>query len=298
MSGLRVSVARDGVSLGRALPGGCPDAKSSDFPLRTMAAIASVPFARECSAVERPMRPRLSLVDPRLRQNRLLRMLPDEAWERISPQLQLQEFLPGTVLEEPGMTPTHVYFPTDAIVSLLHVTNDGAASEVARVGFEGLVGISIFLGGHGPSSRAVVQGGGHAFRVRSNVMKDAFERSGPVQRLLLRYTQSLLTQMAQTAVCNRRHSVRQQLCRFLLLSLDRMPGNELSTTHERIAGMLGVRREGVTDAAGDLQRMGAVRCSRGRITVLDREVLEAHVCECYAAVQRESARLLPDVMAT
>lgn len=268
--------------------------------MRTIAAVAvaSAPFPFDYRSVDRPTRPQLSIVDPRLRQNRLLQALPDEIWERISPQLQLQEFVPGTVLEEPGTTPTHVYFPTDAIVSLLHVTNDGATSEVARVGFEGLVGISLFLGGEGTSSRAVVEGGGHAFRIRSDVMKTVFEGSGPVQRLLLRYTQSLLTQMAQTAVCNRRHSVQQQLCRYLLLSLDRMPGNSLATTHERIAGMLGVRREGVTEAAGNLQRKGAIRNSRGRITVLDREALEAHVCECYATVQRESARLLPDATAT
>jgi len=294
MSALGVSTTRGHVSVGSTALGGWLDPERGEFTMRPNAAAAVARYP----SVDRSTRPQLSLVDPRLRQNRLLQALPDDAWARISPQLQLQEFLPGTVLEDPGTTPTHVYFPTDAIVSLLHVTNDGAASEVARVGFEGLVGISLFLGGDGTSSRAVVQGAGHDFRIRSDVMKAVFEGSGPVQRLLLRYTQSLLTQMAQTAVCNRRHSLQQQLCRYLLLSLDRMPGNVLTTTHELIARTLGVRREGVTGAVGKLQRMGTIRNSRGRITVLDREALEEHVCECYAAVMTESARLLPDGTAT
>jgi len=240
-----------------------------------------------------PARRHLSLVDLRLRQNRLLQALPDDAWGRVAPHLKLIEHQDGTILEEPGELAKHVHFPTDAMISLLCVTNDGAGSEVARVGPEGLVGISLFLGGDATSSRAVVQKSGHAFRVCAEVMQAEFERGGPVQRLLLRYTQSLLTQMAQTAVCNRRHSVQQQLCRYLLSSLDRTPGDALAITHERIASMLGVRREGVTESAGALQRLGAIRYGRGRITIVDRRLLEAHVCECYAVMHRENHRLLP-----
>ncbi|MEO8038908.1 MAG: Crp/Fnr family transcriptional regulator [Betaproteobacteria bacterium] len=243
-----------------------------------------------------PPRARLSLVDLRLRQNRLLQALPDDAWARVAPHVQLLEYPAGTILEEPGALPTHVHFPTDAMVSLLCVTNDGAGSEVARVGLEGLVGISLFLGGDATSSRAVVQNKGHAFRVPAVVMQEEFVRGGPVQRMLLRYTQSLLTQMAQTAVCNRRHSVQQQLCRYLLLSLDRAPGSALAITHERIANMLGVRREGVTESAGALQRLGAIRYSRGRIAVVDRSLLESHVCECYDVMWREIHRLAPEAV--
>jgi CRP-like cAMP-binding protein len=187
-----------------------------------------------------------------------------------------------------------VYFPTDAIVSLLYVMEDGASAEIAVVGHEGVVGIALFMGGESTPSRAVVQSAGHGFRLRSQLIKDEFERAGPVMHLLLRYTQALITQMAQTAVCNRHHSLDQQLCRWLLLSLDRLPGSELKMTQELIANMLGVRREGVTEAALRLQQAGLIRYSRGHITVLDRAGLEQRTCECYAVVKNEYERLLPD----
>ena len=190
----------------------------------------------------------------------------------------------------------NVYFPTTCIVSLLYVMEDGASAEIAVVGNEGIVGVSLFMGGESTTSRAVVQSAGHAYRLKGQLLKDAFFRAGPMQHLLLRYTQALLTQMAQTAVCNRHHSVDQQLCRWLLLSLDRLPSNELTMTQELIANMLGVRREGVTEAAGKLQRAGLIHYSRGHITVLDRPGLEARVCECYQVVKKEFDRLLPDVI--
>lgn len=201
----------------------------------------------------------------------------------------------GKVLYEPGIQMRYVYFPTDSIVSLLYVMEDGASAEIAVVGNEGIVGVSLFMGGETTSSRAVVQSAGHAYRLRDQVLKDEFYRAGPMQRLLLRYTQALLTQMAQTAVCNRHHSLDQQLCRWLLLSLDRLHTNELVMTQELIANMLGVRREGVTEAAGNVQRAGLIEYHRGRIKVLDRPGLEARVCECYSVVKKEFERLLPEI---
>jgi CRP-like cAMP-binding protein len=198
---------------------------------------------------------------------------------------------------EAGGTLTHVYFPTTAIVSLLYVMESGASAEIAVVGNEGIVGISLFMGGDSTPSRAVVQSAGSGFRLKAQVMKDEFDRAGPVLHLLLRYTQALITQMAQTAVCNRHHSLDQQLCRWLLLSLDRLQGNELVMTQELIANMLGVRREGVTEGALKLQKAGLIRYARGHITVLDREGLENRSCECYAVVKKEYSRLLPSKLA-
>jgi CRP-like cAMP-binding protein len=204
----------------------------------------------------------------------------------------------GQVLHESGATVTHVYFPTTAIVSLLYVMENGAAAEIAVVGEEGIVGVSLFMGGQSSTSRAVVQSAGHAFRLDAKQLMDEFNRNGPVLHLLLRYTQALITQMAQTGVCNRHHSLDQQLCRWLLLSLDRLEGSDLVMTQELIANMLGVRREGVTEAAAKLQRDALIRYSRGHIVVLDRVGLEQRTCECYAVVQREYARLLPRSTAT
>jgi CRP-like cAMP-binding protein len=199
----------------------------------------------------------------------------------------------GQVLHESGATLNHVYFPTSAIVSLLYVTESGAAAEIAIAGNDGIVGVSLFMGGESTTSRAVVQSAGHAFRLRAQHLMNEFNRNGPVLHLLLRYTQALITQMAQTAVCNRHHSLDQQLCRWLLLSLDRLEGSELVMTQELIANMLGVRREGVTEAAAKLQRDGLIRYARGHIVVLDRAGLEKRTCECYAVVLREYQRLLP-----
>jgi CRP-like cAMP-binding protein len=199
----------------------------------------------------------------------------------------------GQVLYEPGATLSHVYFPTTAIVSLLYVMENGASAEIAVVGNEGLVGVSLFMGGESTPSRAVVQSAGEGFRLRAQLLKDEFNLAGPVLHLLLRYTQALITQMAQTAACNRHHSLDQQLCRWLLLSLDRLQENELIMTQELIANMLGVRREGVTEAALKLQHEGLIRYSRGHIKVLDRPGLEKRTCECYAVVKTEYDRLLP-----
>ena len=204
----------------------------------------------------------------------------------------------GKVLYESGVTLSHVYFPTTAIVSLLYVMEDGASAEIAVVGQEGIVGISLFMGGESTPSRAVVQSAGQAFRLEAKLMMQEFNRAGPVLHLLLRYTQALITQMAQTAVCNRHHSLDQQLCRWLLLSLDRLHSAEIVMTQELIANMLGVRREGVTEAAGHLQKAGLIRYRRGHITVLDRTRLEQRACECYAVVKKEYDRLLPDTMAS
>ena len=201
----------------------------------------------------------------------------------------------GEALYESGGQLHHVYFPTTSIVSLLYVMEDGASAEIAVVGNEGILGISLFMGGETTPSRAVVQSAGYGYRLRSQLLKQAFDRGGPMMHLLLRYTQALITQMAQTAVCNRHHSVEQQLCRWLLLSLDRLSSDELAMTQELIANMLGVRREGVTTAAGKLQRAGLIRYSRGHITVLDRPRLEQEVCECYAVVKKEFDRLLSDI---
>jgi CRP-like cAMP-binding protein len=204
----------------------------------------------------------------------------------------------GHVLYESGRTLSHVYFPTTAIVSLLYVMENGASAEIAVVGHEGIVGISLFMGGESTTSRAVVQSAGQGLRLKAHLIKQEFERAGPAMHLLLRYTQALITQMAQTAVCNRHHSLDQQLCRWLLLSLDRLQGSELVMTQELIANMLGVRREGVTEGALKLQKLGLIRYQRGHITVLDRPGLEQRTCECYAVVKKEYDRLLPDQVAS
>ncbi|TCP01774.1 Crp/Fnr family transcriptional regulator [Rubrivivax gelatinosus] len=230
--------------------------------------------------------------------NHLLAALPAADLQRWLPQLEWVELPLGLVVYESGRPLGHLYFPTTAIVSLLYVMEDGASAEIAVVGNEGLVGISLFMGGETTPSRAVVQSAGEGWRLNAAAVKEAFSRPGPVMHLLLRYTQALITQMAQTAVCNRHHSLDQQLCRWLLLSLDRLRGNELVMTQELIANMLGVRREGVTEAAMRLQRHGLIRYARGHITVLDRAGLEARTCECYAVVKREYDRLLPPGTAT
>ncbi len=230
--------------------------------------------------------------------NNLLAALPVTDFERIHPKLKLVPMPLGDVLYESGSHLRNVYFPTTAIVSLLYMLADGASAEIAVVGNEGIIGVSLFMGGETTTNRAVVQSAGHAYRLPSQVLKEEFTRGGPLQHLLLRYTQALITQMAQTAVCNRHHSVDQQLCRWLLLSLDRLSSNDLVMTQELIANMLGVRREGVTEAAGMLQHAGLIRYSRGHITVLDRAALEARSCECYAVVKAETDRLLPNRMAT
>jgi CRP-like cAMP-binding protein len=232
-----------------------------------------------------------SSLDPR--RNQLLASLPAAEWDRWSPLLEEVDLPLGLVLYESGVSLAHVYFPVDAIVSLLYVMEDGASAEIAVVGKEGLVGVSLFMGGETTPSRAVVQSAGRGFRLGAEAMKKEFNRAGPVLHLLLRYTQALITQMAQTAVCNRHHSLDQQLCRWLLLSLDRLEGNQLRMTQELIANMLGVRREGVTEAALKLQTAGLIRYTRGHITVLDRGGLEQRTCECYAVVKTEYDRLLP-----
>jgi CRP-like cAMP-binding protein len=225
--------------------------------------------------------------------NHLLAALPASDYERLVPHLELIPLKLGEVLYEPGVQLRYVYFPTTSIVSLLYVMEDGASAEIAIVGNEGILGISLFMGGETTPSRAVVQSAGYGYRLKAQLLKDEFQRFGPMLHLLLRYTQALITQMAQTAVCNRHHSVDQQLCRWLLLSLDRLASNELSMTQELIANMLGVRREGVTEAAGKLQDAGLISYRRGRITVLDRPGLEARSCECYQVVKTELDRLLP-----
>lgn len=226
-------------------------------------------------------------------QNHLLAALSPAERERLYPHLRLVAMPLGKVLYESGDRLRHVYFPTNSIVSLLYVLADGASAEISVVGNDGLIGIALFMGGETTPSRAIVQSAGYAYRLVGQQLKDEFHRSGGMQLLLLRYTQSLITQMAQTAVCNRHHSVDQQLCRWLLLSLDRLSVNQLTMTQELIANMLGVRREGVTEAAGKLQRLGVIEYSRGQITVLDRPTLEQLCCECYAVVKREGDRLLP-----
>jgi len=233
-----------------------------------------------------------SLPDPRA--NHLLGALPPDVSERLRPHLELVPMPLGEALYESGGQLNHVYFPTTAIVSLLYVMENGASAEIAIVGNEGVVGIALFLGGETMPNRAVVQSAGHAYRLRGHLFKQEIKRCWDLQRLLLRYTSALLTQMGQTAVCNRHHSVDQQLCRWLLLSLDRLATNELAMTQELIANMLGVRREGVTEAAGKLQSAGLIHYSRGHITVLDRPGLEARVCECYEVVRKEFHRLLPE----
>lgn len=226
-------------------------------------------------------------------QNHLLDALSPAERERIFPHLRLVPMPLGKVLYESGDVLRHVYFPIDSIVSLLYVLENGASAEISVVGNEGLIGIALFMGGETTPSRAIVQSAGHAYRLIGQRLKDEFHRNGGMQVLLLRYTQALITQMAQTAVCNRHHSVDQQLCRWLLLSLDRLSSNQLSMTQELIANMLGVRREGVTESAGKLHKLGVIRYARGKITVLDRPMLEKLCCECYAVVKRESDRLRP-----
>ncbi|SHH48161.1 cAMP-binding domain of CRP or a regulatory subunit of cAMP-dependent protein kinases [Pollutimonas bauzanensis] len=227
--------------------------------------------------------------------NHLLASLPAVDKARLFPHLELVQLPLGHVLYESGSQMRHVHFPTDAIISLLYVMEDGASAEIAVVGNDGIVGVSLFMGGETTPSRAVVQSAGHVYQLPGQVLKDEFLRAGPMQHLLLRYTQALLTQMAQTAVCNRHHSLDQQLCRWLLLSLDRRHSSELIITQELIASMLGVRREGVTEAAGNLQKADLIKYRRGHITVLDRAGLEARTCECYAVVRKEYDRLLPEV---
>jgi CRP-like cAMP-binding protein len=228
-------------------------------------------------------------------QNHLLAALPGTEFGRLAAQLEPCDLPLGQLLYAPGEQLRHAYFPTTSIVSLHYVMASGASAETAGVGCEGMVGISLFMGGDTTPSSAVVQTAGHAYRLERSLLKQEFDRSGLLQRLLLRYTQALATQMAQTAACNRHHSIEQQLCRWLLLTLDRLPGRELIMTQELVASMLGVRREGVTDAAGKLQRAGYISYRRGHIAVLDRQGLEAHACECYEVVRKELARLMSDV---
>src|SRR6187402_2586468 len=231
---------------------------------------------------------------PEPRQNHILDALPQLERERLFPHLKLVPLPLGMVLYESGAALRHIYFPTNSIVSLLYVMQDGASAEIAVVGNEGVIGVSLFMGGETTPSRAIVQSAGYAYRLTGARLKQEFIRHGELLHILLRYTQSLLTQMSQTAVCNRHHSLDQQLCRWLLLSLDRLSGNELVMTQELIANMLGVRREGVTEGARKLQKAALIRYSRGRITVLDRGGLEERTCECYAVVKKEYDRLLPD----
>jgi CRP-like cAMP-binding protein len=228
-----------------------------------------------------------------LQQNQMLATFPIDVQERLYPHMDLIELPSGKVLYESGDTLRYVYFPTDSVVSLLHVTECGACAEISVVGNEGLIGISLFMGGGSTNSKALVQSAGYAYRLLGQRLKDEFNRHGALLHTVLRYTQALITQMAQTAACNRHHSIEQRLCRWLLVTLDRREGNELVMTQELIATMLGVRREGVTEAAGRLQRMGVIEYHRGRIQVINRTQLEALSCECYAAVRKESERLLP-----
>ncbi len=261
---------------------------AADRPGRSAAKAPSLPPKDEAarSVPEAP--------DPH--QNHLLAALPAADYDRLAPHLEPIPLRLGDVLYESGGHLRYVYFPTTSIISLLYVMEDGASAEIAVVGNEGILGISLFMGGETTPSRAVVQSAGHAYRLKAELLKSEFERFGPTMHLLLRYTQALITQMAQTAVCNRHHSVDQQLCRWLLLSLDRLSSNELSMTQELIANMLGVRREGVTEAAGRLQDAGLIEYRRGRITVLDRKAVEARSCECYQVVKAEFDRLLPYVV--
>jgi len=227
-------------------------------------------------------------------QNRLLAVLPAAEFERLAPHLELVPMRLGDCLYEPGGQLQHVYFPTTAIVSLLYILESGVSAELAGVGNEGMLGISLFMGGDTTSSTAVVQTAGQAYRLPGRLLKEAFNRGGPMQGLLLRYTQVLLTQIAQNAACNRFHSIEQQLSRWLLATLDRLPANELVMTQELVASALGVRREGITEAAGNLQRAGVISYRRGHISVIERPGLESRACECYAVVRKESGRLLSD----
>jgi CRP-like cAMP-binding protein len=235
---------------------------------------------------------------PDPRDNWLLSALADREWDRWSHELELVDLSLAKVLIEPGGDTTHVYFPTTAIVSLLYVMENGASAEIAVVGNEGIVGVSLFMGGQSTSSSAVVQAAGQAYRLKAHLLMDEFNRGGPVLHLLLRYTQALITQMAQTSACNRHHAVDQQFCRWLLLTLDRLLASEIVMTQELLSNILGVRRASVTEAAGNLQKDGLIRYERGHITVLDRPGLERRSCECYAVVKKEYERLLPDIEAT
>jgi CRP-like cAMP-binding protein len=257
---------------------------AADRPGRSTGKVSPLPL-KDRSAREIPER-------HNAHQNHLLDALPASDYERLATHLELVPMRLGEVLYESGVQLRYVYFPTTSILSLLYVMEDGASAEIAIVGNEGILGISLFMGGDTTPSRAVVQSAGHAFRLKAELLKGEFGRFGPTMHLLLRYTQALITQMAQTAVCNRHHSVDQQLCRWLLLSLDRLASNELSMTQELIANMLGVRREGVTEAAGKLQDAGLISYRRGKITVLDRPAVEARSCECYQVVKTEFDRLL------
>jgi CRP-like cAMP-binding protein len=271
---------------------------------RTVSAAHDVGAALHASLAKRcleahypkPAAPHPEYPDPR--KNHLLAALPDAIWRRWLPYLEAVKMPLGQVLYESGSALSYVYFPTTAIVSLLYLLEGGGSAEIAGVGNEGIVGISLFMGGESTPSRAVVLSEGQGYRLRASIMKEEFNRGGPVLHLLLRYTQALITQMAQTAVCNRHHTVDQQLCRWLLLSLDRLQGSDLVMTQELIASMLGVRREGVTEAARSLRKAGLIRYSRGHISVLDRHGLERRSCECYAVVRRECDRLLPASLAT
>ncbi len=262
------------------------DLVESEFgPLRTQTVTRSPGIESVMTAV-----PDMVADSPKV--NRLLAMLPDNDYQRLLPSLEPVSLRLGQVLYEAGGVQAYVYFPVSSIISMLYVMEDGASAEIAVTGCEGLVGISLFMGGESTPSRAVVQSAGDGYRMRAAALRNEFDRRGKLHHLALRYTQALITQMAQTAVCNRHHSVAQQLCRWLLLSLDRIPSNVLSMTQELIANMLGVRREGVTEAAGHLQEAGLIEYHRGHITVLDRPGLEQQVCECYAVVKREYDRLL------
>ena len=227
------------------------------------------------------------------RDNQLLAVLPDTEWNRWQSQLEMVELSVGQVLTESDRTPSYVYFPTSAIVSLLCMTRDGGSAEIAVIGNDGVVGVSVFMGGNATPSQTVVQNAGQAYRLRAQAVKDEVERSGPLLKILLRYTQAMIAQVAQTAVCNRYHSIDQQLCRRLLLGLDRLPSDALAMTQELLANLLGVRREGVTTAALKLQLAGVIRYSRGHIDVLDRQRLENRACECYGVAKKEYFRLLP-----
>jgi CRP-like cAMP-binding protein len=235
--------------------------------------------------------------NPSPQQNHLLAALPPKVLSRLIPHLELTAMPLGKVVYESGDALHHVYFPADCIVSLLYVMESGSSAEISVVGNEGLIGVALFMGGESTPSRALVQSAGQAYRLPGQQILEEFNRHGEMLTLMLRYTQALITQMAQTAVCNRHHSIDQQLCRWLLLSLDRLPSNHLTMTQELIANMLGVRREGVTEAAGKLQKLGVIKYSRGRITVLDRPQLEQLSCECYSVVKKETDRLLPYVPA-
>jgi CRP-like cAMP-binding protein len=254
--------------------------------------------ARLTSTICTPLTVKYVPLIPQFKKNGLLASLPTTEWKRWCASLEAIDMPLGQVLYEPGVALNYVYFPLTSIVSLLYVMENGASAEIAVVGNEGIVGVSLFMGGESTPSRAVVQSAGLGCRLKAQIMKDEFNKAGPVLHLLLRYTQALITQMSQTAVCNRHHSLDQQLCRWLLLSLDRLEGDELVMTQELIANMLGVRREGVTEGALGLQKSGLIKYQRGHITVLDRPGLEKRTCECYAVVKREYDRLLPTGLAT